>query len=154
MSQQSCQSILYNAQAATKTTTVAASNNQHVLPSNTIKSSNSNGSNGNSNSVKASNSNCDNGNIVSNSNNNLINHHYEDLQMNPITGNLVSTSSAAHPNLSLRALTLAVRFMVLIVWITRSSPSTFWYRSNSKSDFSFTRVSFGALLKEVGLKSC
>lgn len=81
MSQQSGQSILYNPQAQCVTNS--------TLPSSTIKSSASGGSTNQNNTINGSN--C----LLSSktsSSGNIINHHYEDLQMNPITGNLVPTS--------------------------------------------------------------
>lgn len=81
MSQRSGQSILYNPQVQGPT--------NMIMNSNTIASSASNGS-GQTNS-----SNMQSKSVAScpTSNGNLINHHYEDLQMNHVTGNLVPTSS-------------------------------------------------------------
>lgn len=78
MSQRSGQSILYNPKAP----------GPMMLNSNTMASSNSNGSaNTASTNKQSKQSVCSTGN-----NGNLINHHYEDLQLNPVTGNLVPSN--------------------------------------------------------------
>ncbi|OTF72537.1 segment polarity protein dishevelled DVL-2-like protein, partial [Euroglyphus maynei] len=90
-SQKSGQSILYNGQAmmgksfnTVKSSGSHGSNNQTTtLASKHSNGSSNDGENGKRDLISRMNS----------SNNNLINHHYEDLQMNPMTGNLVPTSS-------------------------------------------------------------
>lgn len=93
MSQQSGHSILYNTQPQ-----CAANSN---LPSNTIKSSASGASSNKPNNTMNG-SNCLLNSNTSN-NGNIVNHHYEDLQMNSITGNLVPTSMVINNDNSLQS---------------------------------------------------
>lgn len=102
-SQTSGQSILYNGQAVmgksvntVKNSGSYGSNNQTTT--HTLASKHSNGSSNDSDGITGK---FDLSNRITSSNNNLINHHYEDLQINPVTGNLVPTSTLVVKNANL-----------------------------------------------------
>lgn len=95
MSQRSGQSVLYNPQAT-----------QGLTSTNTIASSGSNGSRQTNSSNQQSNTSagltagCHSANNGNGASGNLLNHHYEDLQMNHTTGNLVPTSTFSNEDAS------------------------------------------------------
>nr|XP_046916250.1 segment polarity protein dishevelled homolog DVL-3-like isoform X3 [Dermatophagoides farinae] len=102
-SQTSGQSILYNGQAVmgksvntVKNSGSYGCNNQTTT--HTLASKHSNGSSNDSDGITGK---FDLSNRITSSNNNLINHHYEDLQINPVTGNLVPTSTLVVNNANL-----------------------------------------------------